>query len=291
MAENSKIRPIKNAPEITAVQILPGRNVRLTWCDAVGAEKYVVIRYSDPDGERIRERLEVLGAEFNSYTDTSIDEDGSFEYKIIAKKKIAPKQSAHKTSAAARANIISVDPPELSHIENDGKKIKISWNREEGIHGYVVLRRFSFMKKAIPIATLTEGETEFTDGKFAEGQLIYYSIQSIVSDGESLAYSRPSNELCSVVLPIPVVTKKHHSITKKVNISVRLCAGASGYILFRRSEDDEPVEITRTEGIAAFTLTDGTKKPKGELFYSVACYKLSEDGDEFIGERSEEVKA
>lgn len=272
------------------MKILPGRNVRLTWCDAVGAEQYVIIRFSDPDGERIRERIDVLDAGTNTYTDTSINEDGEFDYKVVAKKKVGPKQWARKASTSSRAKIVSVDPPKLSRIENAGKKIKISWDKDDKIHGYIVLRRFSFMKKATPIASLTDGENSYADGKFAEGQLIYYSIQSMLSDGESVAYSRPSNELCGVILPRPVIMKKRRSLFGKVSVSVRLCAGASGYILYRRCGDGEPVEVTRTEGISSFELTDGTKKPTGELFYSVACFKISAEGDEFIGERSDETK-
>ena len=287
---NLKIRPIKNAPEFTSVEILPGRNVRLSWCDAVGADKYVIVRFSTVEDEVIKEKLEVLDVGQNSYVDTTIEDDGLFEYKVIAKKKLGPKQWARKLSRPVRANIVSVEAPVLDSIENIGKSIKISWNKDENIYGYVVLRRFSFMKKAIPIATLANGENEYTDKKFAEGQLLYYSIQSIISDGDSFSFSKPSNELCSTILPVPHILKKKKNLTGKVTVSVRLCAGADGYILFRRKIDDEkPKEISRTKGIASFDLSDSGKKPHGPLLYSVACFKTLDEENEFIGERSEEI--
>ena len=285
--KNLKIRPIKNAPEITSVEILPGRDVRLTWCDAVGAEKYVIIRYSTIEGERVREKLETLTAEFNTYRDTTINEDGSFEYKVIAKKKIGPKQYASKSSMAAIAEIISVEPPELKHIKGESRKITISWDRDETVYGYVVLRRFAFMKKAMPIKVLKRGETEYSDSKFAKGQLMYYSIQSIISSGDGFAYSKPSNELCSVILPQPVVVEKKKRLGKKIDITVRLCAGADGYVLFRRcSPEDEREEVMRTAGIDKFTVTDAEKKPAKELYYSVSCFRQSSEGIEFIGPES-----
>ena len=45
------------------------------------------------------------------------------------------------------------------------------------------------LKMASAYATLANGENEYTDKKFAEGQLLYYSIQSIISDGDSFSFS------------------------------------------------------------------------------------------------------
>ena len=289
ITKSKAVKPIKNKPEITDVEILPGRIVKLFWCDAVGAEKYIIRRYTTVDGERVPEKLETLTNEFTSFRDTTIPDDGTYEYRITATKKVSKSETAKKHSAFVSVSIISLDPPTLPRISTEGNGIKISWDNNDDVYGYVVLRRFSFMKRAAPIAVLTNGETEYTDKKFAKGQLIYYSIQTIVQNGDSTQYSKPSNELCSVILPVPKVLKKKKKLGKKLLLSVRLCAGADGYILFRRaSTDEDPVEVFRTDSISSFDLIDATPKPAKELLYSVACFKKT-DKEEFIGRPCEEI--
>lgn len=284
------VKPIKNKPQIISIQVLPGRVVKLRWSDAVGADKYVIKRYDTVDGELVSKKLEVLTNEFNEYKDTTIEADGLYSYRVFALKKIAPKENFKLYTPRVEVNIVSVDAPILDEISADGNKIRISWKKDEDVASYVVQRRFSFMKKAIPVAELSDGENEYTDKKFAKGQLMYYRIQSVYNNGDSFIYSKPSNELCYAILDKVKILSHRKKLGKKVYFKVRLVAGADGYILYRRYDNEtEAVEVMRTEGISAMTISDLSKKTGKTAYYTVSAYKLSPEGREFIGKPSDET--
>lgn len=287
---DNEVKPIKNKPRILSIQVLPGKVVELKWSDAVGAQHYLIKRYDMVNGEFEGKVIDTLTNEFNTYRDTTIEEDGEYMYRVTARRKLPNKEKVYTHSAKTPVSIVSVEAPELKNICNEGKGIKISWDEDPDVDRYVVMRRFSFMNKAYPVAELEPGENSYVDDNFAEGQLMYYCIQSIYKKNSSLLYSKPSNELCSVILPQVKVMKTRKKLGKKVYFSLRLTAGADGYILYRKDgKDSENKEIMRTSSISSLLLGDTTPKSKGDTIYTVAAYKKSEEGQEFIGPKSEEI--
>lgn len=286
----NEIKPIKNKPNIFSIQVKPGRVVEIKWSDAVGAQHYLIKRYVKVNDEFEGKTIETLTNEFNTYRDTGITEDGEYMYRVTARKKLPNKEKAYTHSAKVPVTIKSVAAPVLSRIQNENGAIKISWDENPGIERYVVLRRFSFMDRPYPVAELEPGVHEYTDDNFAEGQLMYYCIQGVAVEDDAVSYSLPSNELCSVILPEVVVLKSSKKLGRKVKFNLRLTAGADGYILYRKdNETKENREIMRTESISSLELVDHYSKAKGENIYTIVAYKVSKEGQEFIGPACKEI--
>ena len=81
----------------------------------------------------------------------------------------------------------------------------------------------------------------------------------------------------------PVVLGRKRSLSGKVAFSLRLTAGADGYVLFRSSSaDGEYKEAARQEGIDSLYIETRREGKEKTAFFRLACYK--KDGDrEFIG--------
>ncbi|MGN1417847.1 MAG: fibronectin type III domain-containing protein [Acutalibacteraceae bacterium] len=283
-----KNKAIKNSPEINLIEVQGDFKVYLEWDLARGADKYTVARSDKEEGPY--SRVIQLSYDITSYTDTSVEHEGAYWYKIIAYKKTNAEKPLKKAGMPVCANITTMKTPVLKKAGNKkNKRIEISWKNGEKVTGYNIFRRFDFMKKPMLIASVDADKTSYVDTDFVNGQLFYYSVQSVIEEESDVRYSNPSNELCSICfdkVKIMQVKRKHR---KKVEFSLRLTAGADGYILFKSgTKNGEYSEVSRTEGISALDCIDKGKKGEKSAYYKVACYKKTDDR-EFHGPMSESV--
>lgn len=280
--KSEPIAVIKNKPDINHIEVLGDGEVHLTWDISIGAERYIIKRSKKSDCEF--KKIAELASGITSFVDNTIPAEGIYWYKITAQKSMGAEKPLSKTCEAKSVNISSLEVPKMLSIKTDGKKtISFSWEGTNEADGYIILRRHSFMKGAIKIASVEKGITSYADSKFVPGQTFYYSIQSFIDDEDNTRYSNPSNELCSACLDMPEVLKIKRKHGKKIAAFVRLTSGAEGYILLRSENENEGFkEIKRTTSISSLTLTDkGARGTKG-AYYAVAAFKKCE-GKDIVG--------
>lgn len=287
--KSDHISVIKNKPEINRIEILIDGNVKITWKEAVGAEKYIIKRSLKSDFEF--KKIAEISADKLEFTDSTIKKEGIYWYRITAHKSNGAEKPFSKTGESRSINISSLAAPHMLSIKSDGKKtVDFSWNSNEKFDGYIILRRHHFMRNAVKTDTVASDCNSYTDSNVILGQLLYYSVQGykVETDG-SIRYSNPSNELCSACIDKAQILSIKRKMFKKVFFSLRLTAGADGYVLFKSySENGEFKEVKRTKGLAALTLEDKGESGKNGAFYTVSAYKMCEE-KEIIGPQTKPV--
>lgn len=280
--EQAKV-PTVNPPELLAADILSAGKIRLRWLTGKGAEKYIVKRCDTEDGKL--ERIAVLKKSELSFIDTNVELDKTYYYTVSSFKRLSKTETINRASRKISATVEIIPPPTMNSAELKGSTAVLSWSpTEKEVDGYVILRRYDFMKKPLSVAK-TEGEgLTFTDEKIVPGQLYHYSVQAYRSlDDGTMVYGEASAEKCVFYIDAPSVLKVKTKLWKKVDFSLRLTAGADGYVLFRSDEKNgKYVEVARSNEEYDFSLKDTGKKKAKKAYYKAACFKkLGEK--EYIG--------
>ncbi len=290
MPDNSEI---KNSPDIISVDVHGNGSVFIKWYMAVGADKYIIKRSREKDSGY--QKVATVKKKFTSYLDESIESEGTYWYKISAWKKMPEgTKPVQRHGEPQLADVSVIKAPKENTIETIGHKdIRFTWNKcEDDIDGYVVLRRYDFMKVPIAIAKVGKDINEYTDCATVAGQLYHYSVQGYISDEteRNTRYGLASGELDTICFDTPIVleTKRKHG--KKVSFSVRLTSGADCYALYKSiKENGEYTEVSRTKGLYDLTLSDIGEKKQKKAFYKLACIKIT-DGREFTGPLSKPIE-
>lgn len=281
-----KLTDIKNKPEILSVVVNgDDGSVLLKWCTAVGADKYIIQRKGAQD-EKFQ-KVGTVKSKITEFLDTTVPGEGVYEYRIVARKQVKDQDPITKKSKTESVSIRHLPPLNLDGVAfREGKGVDLTWKKQEDIDGYVVYRRYSFMKKPIDLATLEKDESTFCDDGIVRGQLYYYSIRSFLKSENGLNFSSHGEELPFILLDKPFLLSSKRRHRKKITFSFRLTAGADGYAVFKSaSEDGEYVLTARTEGKFSLECTDvGAKKEKG-AYYRFACFR-NVDGKPVYSEKT-----
>ena len=288
--KDGKLTEIKNKPEILSI-VINGENnsVTLKWCPAVGADKYIIQRKT-PEEEKFR-KVGTTKAAVTEFKDKTVPGEGEYSYRIVAKKTPKNEEPQTKKSPAESITIVHLPPVIFEEVspDSDTAAVKLTWKKAENVDGYIIYRRYSFMKKPINLATVDSDTCSFIDKSTVKGQLYYYNIRSFIKGKHGKNLGIRGNESPVTVLDKPFLLETRRLHRKRVRFSFRLSAGADGYAVFRSEEKNgKYIETARTEGQFVFECTDcADKKAKG-AYYRFACYKKVED-KEVYGEKTEPI--
>lgn len=286
---NGELTPvIRNRPDITHIEVDAEGNVLISWKEADGAERYVIQRSEKADCEF--KKVGGVSAGTLLFADKTVEKESIYWYRIVAVRSNGAEKNIKKNSEPRSINISSIAAPLVKSVKTDGKKkITFTWESDENADGYIVLRRHSFMKNGVKIASCKKDELSFCDTDAAKGTLFYYSVQSYLSEDGHIRYSNPSKELCSAVLgktQALEILRKHR---KKVFFALRLTAGADGYILLKAAEENGDFsECARTSGIDSLSLSDKGGRGEKGAYYCAAAYKKAGD-KEIVGPKTKAV--
>ncbi len=273
---------IKVSPKIKSISVTDDKKLIIKWSKVAGAEKYAVKRAVDPSGEF--EHLSwVKKCEF---TDETAQDNTVYWYKITAWKKLEGKKTSTKTSGVKAAVISDIKAPEGVSATAQGKKtaITLKWKNAQDADGCVIGRRNDFFSQIVPVAFVC-GDS-FTDDGIVTGQPYHYSLQFFKKDGDRILYGNFSNEVHCIHLDCGRVLSAKASIGKKIALSLRLVAGADGYIIERsESKDGEYVPVGRTKDGLDLRFTDKVPKSFRSYYYRCVAFKVVAD-TEFKGSPS-----
>lgn len=285
---DGKLTEIKNKPEILSVVVNgDDGSVFLKWCPAVGADKYVIQRKAtDDDGF---EKVGTVKYDVTEFLDCSVPGVGEYQYRIVAKKTFKDQKAKKKASETESVSIKQLPPVCFEKVVSDDKSVSLSWKTDKDVDGYVVYRRYSFMKKPLELADLEKDESSFVDDNPVKGQLYYYSIRSFCQNEDSRVFSAHGTEEPVIIMGEAFLLKSERLHRRKIRFSFRLTAGADGYAVFRSDSENGNFEQTvKTEGQFILECTDiGEKGAKG-AYYCFACYR-DVDGKTVYGKKTKPI--
>lgn len=277
----TEIPTINNTPEIEQIEALSGGKVKISWCVAEGAGRYVIKR-SFGNNEDFS-KIAGVSSDKTEYIDKTATAEGIYWYQIIAVRDYGADKPIKKKSKTACVSIFSLEAPTLDSLSEEKDGIHLSWHGGDDVDGYNIIKRYDFMKAGLPIATVEKDVTNFIEPNCIKGPLFYYSIKGFKLEGEDTKTSDISNEIAWVRFDTVKVLSVSRKLGKRVTFNLRLCSGTDGYILFKSLEENgEYKEVARTNSISDLTLRDKGNKGEKRVFYKVACFKKVQD-KEIVG--------
>ena len=277
---------LKVSPKIKSAQVNEDKHITLKWSKVPLAEKYAVKRATQADGE-FEHLVWVKKCEF---TDETAEENTTYWYKITAWKKLEGKKTSTKTSGVRAVIISDIKAPDKISVKAAGKKVAIDlkWKNAEGTDGCIIGRRNDFFSQIIPVAKVN-GES-FTDEGVVTGQVYHYSLQCFRNGDERELQGNFSREIDCIHLDSGRILEAKASLGRKVRLSLRLVAGADGYIIERsESKDGEYTQVGKTGTGFELSFTDKAPKPLRSYYYRCKVFKAV--GDKIFESTSSPVKS
>ena len=262
---------LKVSPKIKSITINDQRQILIKWSKVPLAEKYAVKRATQAGGE-FEHLTWVKKCEF---IDETAEENTTYWYKITAWKKLEGKKTSTKTSGVKAAVISDIPAPENVSVKSAGKKVAIGikWKNPEGTDGCIIGRRNDFFSQIIPVAKV-EGES-FTDEGIVTGQPYHYSLQSFRKGQEKELYGNFSQEAHCIHLDSGRILEGKGALGKRVRLSMRVVAGADGYIIERSdSKDGDFKEVGRTASGLELHFEDKVPKAYRTYYYRCKAFKV-----------------
>lgn len=277
---------LKVSPKIKSVEVTEDKHIKLKWSKVPLAEKYAVKRATQADGE-FEHLVWVKKCEF---TDETAEEDATYWYKITAWKKLEGKKTSTKTSGVKACVISDISAPDKISVRSAGKKVAIDlkWKNAKDTDGCTIGRRNDFFSQIIPVAKVNA--ESFTDVGIVSGQVYHYSLQCFKKGDERELQGNFSREFHCIHLDSGRVLEGKASLGRRVRLSLRLVAGADGYIIERsESKDGEFTQVGKTKDGFELSFTDKAPKPLRRYYYRCKAFKVI--GDETFESTPSPVKA
>ena len=268
------IEKLKVSPKIKSIAVTEERHIALKWSKVPLAEKYAVKRATEAGGE-FEHLTWVKKCEF---TDETAEENTTYWYKITAWKKLEGKKTSTKTSGVKAAVISDIKAPEKISVKSKGKKvaIELKWKNAEGTDGCIIGRRNDFFSQIIPVGKVC-GES-FIDEGIVTGQPYHYCLQGFKNGEEKELHGNFSAEYHCIHLDSGRVLEAKSAMGRKVNLSLRLVAGADGYIIERSDKKDgEYTEVAKTDSGFELRISDKAPKAFKTYYYRCKAYKTVSD--------------
>ncbi len=268
------VEKLKVSPKIKSIAVTEERHITLNWSKVPLAEKYAVKRATEAGGE-FEHLTWVKKCEF---TDETAEENITYWYKITAWKKLEGKKTSTKTSGVKAAVISDIKAPQNISVKAKGKGVaaELKWKNAEGTDGCIIGRRNDFFSQIIPIAKVKS--ESFTDEGIVSGQPYYYCFQCFRNGEEKELQGNFSKEYQFIHLDSGSILGIKNGVGKKVRISLRLVAGADGYIVERsETKDGTYEEVGRTKTGFDHHFEDKAPKVFRTYYYRCRAFKkLSE---------------
>ncbi len=274
MADNKKLT---GRPVIKKIKVTEEKKLKVIWTEVEGADKYAVLRKDEKNGEFVRVKWRTK----LNFTD-EVEENKTYWYKIKAVKELENKKKSTKDSGMMCAVLSDIEPPEKFKAKAENGTIVLTWNKDKEAKSYIVSRRNDFFSGQLPLAE-TKGAS-YTDEKIVSGQVYHYFVQSVYDDKKESKFSKKVSCVCLDSGKI----LSFKTFARKISFSLRLVAGADGYILLRKEKDGEYKEVLRTKSNLDTELSDKMPKHFKSYTYCIKAYKTV-GKKEFTGPFSNEI--
>lgn len=156
--------------------------------------------------------------------------------------------------------------PTIKTVSNSRSGVKITWGKVKGGDVYRIYRKTS---KSGEWKYLDSTKRDyFTDKTAKSGKKYYYSVRAKNEAGlSSRSATKSKYHLADPVLSTP------SSTTKGIGLKWTKSAGATGYLVYRKTEDGSYKRIATEKGVSNLAFRDTTAKKGVKYTYRVKAYK------------------
>lgn len=267
MAEVDLTTKLKTFPKIKSITVTEEKGIRLTWSKVALAEKYDIKRSESPSGPFVH----IDWAKKPEFIDTTVENDITYWYKVIAWKRMEGKKTSTKASAVKPVVVSDIPYVEKLTTQTKNGKIILTWDKGVGDHFFIYRRSDHFSR---PVFIGETDKAVFTDESPVSGQSYHYTVQCAKKGEEKLLHGNFSKEADGVFLDSTEIITVKKGFGKTVSISARIVAGSDGYILEKGdSKDGEFTEIARTQDITGVFFEHKLTSRFKTAYYRVCAYK------------------
>lgn len=253
--ENTNIKKIMNT----------AAGISLEWDKVIGATGYYVCRISDGN---VIQLAKIDSNSMVRYIDTSAESGEYYSYLIKAY------DSGNNTYSSDIEAIERIETPQILCIKNTTSGVKVNWTNIAGATGYIVYRK-SGNGKWGRIADITDGlSTSYVDKTAKSGITYTYTVRAYdynyMSDWNSTKTIKRLNDATVGTVA---------NVTSGVRINWANVAGATGYIVYRKTGSGNWSRIADVKNGTVTSYIDKTAKTGTTYAYTVRAYNGSTIGD------------
>ena len=261
--ETASIPKLKkcSTPKLKSASRTSG-GVKVTWGKASNADSYIVYRKTAKSGWS-----KIGTTTATSFIDTKAKTGTTYYYTVKAKN-VAGTSGYNKTGL----KIKFVAAPKLTKIANESSGVRVYWSKVSGADGYYLYRRVAGSKTWTKVATIKKGSTtSYLDKKASAGKTYEYIIKCY--DGSTPSASAAKTiKVKRLTVPKLVSVKNGNS---GVTVKWGKVAGASGYLVYRKTSSTSWVQIANITGNSSTSCIDSSVKNKTTYTYTIRAYSGS----------------
>lgn len=234
--------------------------VSVKWSKVTGAEGYYV--YRKVSGAKSYTKIAtVKKGSTVSYTDKEAKSGTTYYYTV----KAYHGADVSKTKASDAIKYLATPVVKASNTSNG---VSVKWNKITGAKGYYVYRKAVGEKKYTKIATIKKASTvSYTDKKAKAGTTYLYTVKAY--NGSYASAIKASGEIKYLKAPVLSSTK---NVSTGVTLKWKKVTGASGYYIYRKTENGSYSKVGTVKGGSTLSFTDKTVKSATIYYYTVKAY-------------------
>ncbi|BCN31970.1 GH25 family lysozyme [Anaeromicropila herbilytica] len=237
----------------------------ISWNTVSGVSGYKVYRATSSKGTY---KL-IMTTTAHTYKNTGLTTGTTYYYKIKAYKITSSKMTYSSFSTATKAKPIPSSPT-LVKTTSSYDSVNISWGGVAGATRYQLFRSTSKTGTYKSIATI-KGKS-YKDKTVSTGTTYYYKVRACKTVGKASVYSNYSVVVCTKPsLSAPSSLSVQSSTESSIQLSWKSTSGASGYQLYRATQNAGTYELLATVSTTSYDdseLTSGTT-----YYYKVRAYR------------------
>lgn len=221
--------------------------IKVSWDEVSAVEGYEIYRRNGENDEWKRIAT-VSDPKTVSFCDKDIGDRTFYEYKVNT---YAGELKSNYNNITAKTFFIS--PTLIKNVELRENGFHVSWYKNEGIDGYIILRKTQGEKEWIPVWASSDGNQEaYTDTTAESGKSYSYTVSQAIGEYAS-AYIE--NDESRLFVATPVLQVKNSP--SGVRLSWTKSSGAAEYRIYRKmSGEEEWTEIDAVKGDGTVSCID-----------------------------------
>lgn len=213
-----------------------------------------------------------------SFKDTTVVPKNTYTYRIRGYVTVNGKNYYSKYTPVKTAEL-KMAKPQLKKVSvSNGKKIKVTWNRDSKADGYYIYRATSKKGTYKRVKTITKNKTvSWSDTNIKTGKTYYYKVRSFVKASTGTKSSSYSAVLSiKTALKTPAVT----SVTASkgtVRLKWQKDSNAAGYKIYRATSKNGKYQLVKkTTKNSTLAWTDKTVKTGKKYYYRIRSYSINQ---------------
>lgn len=251
---------------------------KLTWTKTAGAVGYEIYRSTSSSSGFAKIATVTNGATV-TYTDKGLAFNTTYYYKIRSYKNSSGGQVTLKVKgyySKVLGSKTALAKPTISKVASAGyNKIRVTWSKVSGAHGYQLVRSTGKTGKYTTVAKITSGSTvTYTDKGRTTGKKYYYKVRPYRKAGKTNVNGSYSAVLAGKAnLAKSGITALNNKTAARMKLTWKQISGAGGYEVYRkRGRAGTYKKVKTIKGGSSLTFTN-EKLQSGTYYYKVRAYR------------------